>query len=214
MCVCVCWQYVFVFSAALHPKSLTGWVLLGTRQCAARCAHTLSRTLERGIYFSSISVYRLEFSLGGRDLGKSMRAADETWAERVTFWQQRCVFSSGPERQWPRPDHHWDRGGPTVLLCWRLPPAVPAQGPWRLLRTERNRSLLSTHTEKLRNLWTKFKCFLVGFSYEQLNSFTGNKVDETDLFFSSLINISVCKTFDLNSKRKCQNVACIRNAKF
>ncbi|CAA9493371.1 MAG: Peptide-methionine (S)-S-oxide reductase MsrA, partial [uncultured Solirubrobacteraceae bacterium] len=45
-------------------------------------------------------------------------------------------------RRGPRPDHDGDRQGRPVLLRRALPPAVPPQGPQRLLRPGRDRRLL------------------------------------------------------------------------
>ena len=41
-------------------------------------------------------------------------------------------------------DHYRDRAGIGVLLCWGLPPAVPAQEPEWLLRSRRHRSVVSS----------------------------------------------------------------------
>ncbi|XP_042099479.1 mitochondrial peptide methionine sulfoxide reductase isoform X3 [Ovis aries] len=69
--------------------------------------------------------------------------------ERISFEELLKVFwenhdpTQGSVGAWFRPDHHGHPGGTDLLLCGRLPPAVPEQEPRRVLRPWGHRSILS-----------------------------------------------------------------------
>ena len=78
----------------------------------------------------------------GNDVGTQYRSgiyfADD--AQKATAETALRGLRRGAARRRPRADHHRDRARRPLLLRRGLPPAVPAQGPKRLLRPRRHRA--------------------------------------------------------------------------
>ncbi len=80
----------------------------------------------------------------GNDVGTQYRSGIYfvNDAQKATAEMARDAYDAVAEVGRARADHDRDRARRTVLLRRGLPPAVPAQGPERLLRPERHRGLL------------------------------------------------------------------------
>ena len=80
----------------------------------------------------------------GNDVGTQYRSgiyfAND--AQKATAEMARDAYDDVAARRRPRADHDRGRAGRPLLLRRGLPPAVPAQGPERLLRPGRDRRLL------------------------------------------------------------------------
>ena len=80
----------------------------------------------------------------GNDVGTQYRSAIYTSDEEQAAAAEasRRAYERAPARGRPRRDHDGDRARRRLLLRRGLPPAVPAQGPERLLRPRRHRRLV------------------------------------------------------------------------
>ena len=75
------------------------------------------------------------------------------WRAAAGSWGVSWCIPRTVEQERPWHHHHRDLAGARVLLCRRLPPAVPGQEPWRILRAGGHRGHLPYWTSQEEERW-------------------------------------------------------------